>query len=475
MREKIIYNKRLAFETYIENLLKQTASNEEFLHSSQTFDFYLPNGFNKLNIPKESYIEIKFFGDEKTLLSQLPYIYNLLERNSNLYLIINVNSNSSIFTNVLEFRNRIITLDLLNVVEFNNVQSKPKGPFGRIKKCIGVSMLNEILIYYVRSLIIKSYFKNQEAIDQGLIEGKDNTLFPFSFNGVTFYNSPSQIDYLIERNENYAKITQIKNKTDYLELIINGKYFLTKNDEYDFVQSLKEFLYFDIRANNINDSKYYKYKAFNSYSEETITDNALFFAPKTKLNDPFDLDIRNILAIYNSKTDEYDVKKMIVEKDPCLVLSLASRADNLLLWSHYADSHKGLCFEYKLNDIISAVDSDEKVLFGVIGNVQYERDRVKFTSLKSAGKLLPFNVCQYFFNIKSVFTKYKDWEYEKEFRVVLFMKNRKNNNEGVIFKVPYSFLYFTESIEISNKSFVLKNSKTKHYELKRDNRKYLLD
>ena len=38
------------------------------------------------------------------------------------------------------------------------------------------------------------------------------------------------------------------------------------------------------------------------------------------------------------------------EVDACGILSLCAKNDDILMWSHYASSHRGICLEFKAGD-----------------------------------------------------------------------------------------------------------------------------
>lgn len=83
------------------------------------------------------------------------------------------------------------------------------------------------------------------------------------------------------------------------------------------------------------------------------------------------------------------------------ILCLTSKRDNLLMWSHYADSHRGFC-----------VGFDKYVLYeltgGTLGKVQYEKAFPTAGMFDDdAGSL-----------IRLLITKSEDWFYEDEYRIV---------------------------------------------------------
>lgn len=81
------------------------------------------------------------------------------------------------------------------------------------------------------------------------------------------------------------------------------------------------------------------------------------------------------------------------------ILSLTSKKDNLLMWSHYANSHKGFCIgfdKYHLWDLIG----------GTLGPVMYQ------TEFPTAG-LFDENETAL---TTLIMTKSPEWEYEDEYR-----------------------------------------------------------
>jgi hypothetical protein len=72
------------------------------------------------------------------------------------------------------------------------------------------------------------------------------------------------------------------------------------------------------------------------------------------------------------------------------MLCLCEAPDNLVMWSHYADRHEGICFEF---------DTQYEPFARAI-NVRYERERPR----------PEYNA--------TIFTKQLDWGYEREWRVL---------------------------------------------------------
>ncbi len=104
------------------------------------------------------------------------------------------------------------------------------------------------------------------------------------------------------------------------------------------------------------------------------------------------------------------------------VLCLSKRADSILMWGHYSDSHRGMAIGF---------DTASPVFRPGIGlrDVNYSKERVVFDANWKQGSL-PFN--QY--EDKLILTKNDDWKYEEEQRQIfaLSMVTKKTFGEGRI-------------------------------------------
>lgn len=145
---------------------------------------------------------------------------------------------------------------------------------------------------------------------------------------------------------------------------------------------------------------------------QTMMNDEIWFSGIDYLNDPFE-------KVYSTKMlEEYDGTEQIVtdffipfQKDideyfkKVGILSLCKENTNLVMWSHYADNHKGYCVEYNLNsNIINQLNfENEDEVF--LMKVEYEDTPLDFLSL-------PSNF-QFYLRRKS-----KLWEYENEFRYI---------------------------------------------------------
>lgn len=162
----------------------------------------------------------------------------------------------------------------------------------------------------------------------------------------------------------------------------------------------------------------YKYREFSENTDKIILTSELYFASHNSFNDPFDsnLEFREINSYTDEEFEEYCEKKQKNEqKDEYLkklkedlnraksevgILCMSQNYQNILMWSHYAKNHEGLCFGFDFR-----LFEDEKIKSYQVsysGNEEYEL--ISFFNPKGG-------------EIKRMFTtKSKFWSYEKEVR-----------------------------------------------------------
>ncbi|MCX5815663.1 MAG: DUF2971 domain-containing protein [Proteobacteria bacterium] len=82
------------------------------------------------------------------------------------------------------------------------------------------------------------------------------------------------------------------------------------------------------------------------------------------------------------------------------VLSLSATDRNILLWSHYAEGHTGLCLKF--------MATDQTPFFGRALPVNYVSDYPKIPITSPAGEQID----------AFLLTKAIDWHYEQEYRII---------------------------------------------------------
>jgi len=94
------------------------------------------------------------------------------------------------------------------------------------------------------------------------------------------------------------------------------------------------------------------------------------------------------------------------------VLCLTERGDNLVMWSHYANSHRGVAFKFRRLEHV-----DHRFL--VAQPVQYSDEPVNFLGLQEYIEKL-FGLAEHDLLPRVwdlAFRKHTDWRYEQEWRV----------------------------------------------------------
>lgn len=196
---------------------------------------------------------------------------------------------------------------------------------------------------------------------------------------------------------------------------------------------------------NATPSKLYKYRSCSSaddlkYVMKTIADNEIFLASSWSFNDIFDCRpvirgectdaefITRYVKLAQKKGINKSLGHLIMDakvacgdptRDPrhesvsiamqnelSRRISLAGiycateKNDNLLMWSHYADNHKGVCLEF----------DGESSVFREAMKVIYEKERPVINTLRSSDLHITMS--------KALITKSIDWEYEGEWRII---------------------------------------------------------
>lgn len=150
--------------------------------------------------------------------------------------------------------------------------------------------------------------------------------------------------------------------------------------------------------------------------------------------------LEKVLEIFGDKCGEID--RYINEL--YLVGCLSSDFKNRLMWSHYADCHKGFCIEYDFS-ALEKIQNDQYLL-----PVLYDNKRPLFpwsiafdqseSSIKEAQKKI----------LLSLLTKDNVWSYEKEWRIFI----RKQRSSELIMP-PITCIYLGACIDNESKNAII--------------------
>lgn len=203
-----------------------------------------------------------------------------------------------------------------------------------------------------------------------------------------------------------------------------GKIYAYLGDEkkslryYQIYQYFNSFLKLQFKSDGVSAFTFRKVSAYALYD---LISNAITVSPSWQMNDPFDSVVNfwnepsNLKAIsipdknkhiaeFSKSFNYYRIRSFCYE-DKILPV------ENILMWSHYADEHKGFCVKYKLSKhfICQEENSDYEHMY--LKKIIYRGDGVDIRQ-KPIGSNLAFA------------TKKDDWSYENEMRLIVYNPNK---------------------------------------------------
>jgi len=181
----------------------------------------------------------------------------------------------------------------------------------------------------------------------------------------------------------------------------------------------------------------YKYRACDKYNSDIIIGHGMFFPRPTVFNDPFDCRIPLVFQggaedwveylmprlrtqgvsdeylreqirkiITDGKISEFEANEIAQghaenELENLEVLCLSEPRDDILMWSHYADCHRGVCFGFSTEKWLLLSNKAKPVEYvDVMPTVNALRQDIQ----EAAQKI--------------TLTKFRTWSHEREWRVV---------------------------------------------------------
>ena len=199
------------------------------------------------------------------------------------------------------------------------------------------------------------------------------------------------------------------------------------------LQNAKEVLL----SNIPDDAVIYKYQKGTNRNWNCIAGQIpkLWLSQAGEFNDPFDcafLYNHHSKEIYDRDTEynlavkeglkQYDRDKESEKlQQKVFVACFSERNNSMLMWSHYAEQHTGLCVGYRLHELIKKYN-----IFPVI----YNNQMPQISDISNADEGILY---------KSILTKCVDWSYEKEWRIIVIDKSKEGCNGKLIsFEKPVS-------------------------------------
>jgi len=165
--------------------------------------------------------------------------------------------------------------------------------------------------------------------------------------------------------------------------------------------------------------KYQKYfietKDKINYTKRIIRDNEFYYPIRSELNDPFEFrfSIYEGSNLVKGANESKEFEKEIFNNFG--ILSLTTKKDDIIMFSHYADKHTGICLEFDTT-------KDENIFKEKPFEVNY-RESVPSFQLKS---FIHEKGNPKF--IEPIFsTKYCSWHYEKEWRILYHVSSKNDH------------------------------------------------
>lgn len=162
----------------------------------------------------------------------------------------------------------------------------------------------------------------------------------------------------------------------------------------------------------------YTFRTISQYTLADLINKEITVSPIQSMNDPFDclgllwareenLNVtckeKKHIQPFSKSFDFYRIRSFIANRDT--YESDDTIVQNKLMWSHYADKHRGICIKYKLSSHFIKGESDNGSRMYLRPVTYSNEGNLNRTKIKSG-----IDFC----------SKSKDWEYEQEVRLVSY-------------------------------------------------------
>lgn len=189
----------------------------------------------------------------------------------------------------------------------------------------------------------------------------------------------------------------------------------------------------------LNVNLVYKYSSYNVGLNDIFLKRKLKFSSPEEYNDPFDTheylmrlnsnDISELITKYALNLSRVKKREMLrkfekgefakvfkEEKKNHKVTCFSSESDNVLMWSHYGDKHKGICIGFDF----TAINENKFIL----SPVTYIDEIPEFH-----GEVNTYQLIRYWYSLKSI-----SWRHENEIRAITNSKDNSSNVEYIQFE-----------------------------------------
>ncbi|MGL1890003.1 MAG: DUF2971 domain-containing protein [Spirochaetaceae bacterium] len=183
-------------------------------------------------------------------------------------------------------------------------------------------------------------------------------------------------------SQSYEELSESITKTQYKDFYRIGSGFTTLNREL------------------------HKFKAFDNNILDSISNDFLYFSEINQLNDPMDIPLPTMV-------DEGDYDLWKLKSKDIRIVALTTEQNNTLMWSHYGDSHNGICISYKITSLPNNIGWN---------NVKYVSPHIDKNKI----------IEEYGLFDAGIFVKHNSWKYENEYRLFAY----KPSNPKINYNYP---------------------------------------
>lgn len=213
----------------------------------------------------------------------------------------------------------------------------------------------------------------------------------------------------------------------------------------------------------------FSFRTANSYCFEDLLNNTITVASPLRMNDPYDTLLFSWLEakmVKNGKTTTgqifYESAKKYRIRSFCRATKRVKPYENTLMWSHYANSHSGICIEYSLSASMQSMRDANG--YRLLQDVIYTNSKEKV----DVGNQFSFDGQQ------ALLYKSREWKYENEVRLLSYNTDSKGDfyaipmDEESSIRAIYFGINCPKSTEDAVISIFGEDTKVKFFRMRKD-------
>lgn len=237
----------------------------------------------------------------------------------------------------------------------------------------------------------------------------------------------------------------------------------------------------DFQGNEEKGVVVYSFRVCNNYTYADLANDTITLVRPKCMNDPFDSlvmmwfnenNIRNINKDYKKKNSSLHFASLAKSYQYYRIRSFCANTDtmksdktipqNILMWSHYANGHKGICVKYRLkNDFVGSERSTElDKPYVCLKKISYGEDPNEIVNLNVQEMTIA----------NGFLRKDRNWSYENEVRLISYNADCEEDFIALPMKrnAKIEAIYFGYKCTETEKEIVKKltqNSNIKYYNI----------